>query len=64
MGDPIVHDYKGRTVKFCCSMCVKTFEADPDAYIAKLDSAAAGMLPGPAEEIKEEVTGHEGHDHG
>jgi hypothetical protein len=63
MGDPIVVEHAGREIKFCCQMCVDPFKADPAAYIAKLDSAAAGLLKGPAEAPAEE-TGHEGHDHG
>jgi YHS domain-containing protein len=47
MGDPVTYNYKGRTVKFCCNGCVKTFEKQPEAYIAKLDSAAAGLVKSP-----------------
>ena len=41
MGDPVVYNHNGRTVKFCCSSCIKKFESNPAMYIAKLDSAAA-----------------------
>ncbi len=64
MGDPIVKEYNGRTVKFCCNRCVATFEKDPAMYIAKIDSAAAGMAPGMQEGGMEGMEGHEGHNHG
>lgn len=39
MGDPIVHDYEGREVKFCCKNCVATFEKEPAKYLEALDKA-------------------------
>ena len=41
MGGPVVIQYKGRTVKFCCPSCVPKFKANPDKYLKKLDEAAA-----------------------
>ena len=36
--DPNVHtDYNGRRIYFCCTSCLKAFEADPEKYIAKVD---------------------------
>ena len=49
-GEPLTDDgediainrvYKNRLVRFCCKNCIKKFEADPAAYIAKLDKAVA-----------------------
>jgi len=41
--DPNVHaDYKGRRVYFCCTSCLKAFEADPEKYIAKVDEELKG----------------------
>jgi hypothetical protein len=40
MGDPIVKVYDGREVRFCCSGCVKKFEADKAGYLAKIDAKA------------------------
>jgi len=37
MGAPIVKVYDGREVRFCCSGCVKRFEADKTGYLAKID---------------------------
>jgi YHS domain-containing protein len=34
--EPVSIQYKGRTVKFCCNMCVKKFENEPAKYLAKL----------------------------
>ena len=36
MGAPVAHAYKGRTVMFCCNMCVGKFDKDPAKYLAKL----------------------------
>lgn len=36
MGQPVSLQYKGRTVQFCCKMCVKKFAADPAKYLAAL----------------------------
>ena len=41
MGDPVVREYEGREVKFCCKMCIGKFEKDPSKYFAQIDSAAA-----------------------
>lgn len=62
MGDPVTRTYQGRTVKFCCEGCISTFEKSPEMYIAKLDSAKAGLLEHPHEH--EGMEGHEGHSHG
>lgn len=55
MGDPVVYKYQGKTIKFCCKRCVEIFEKAPEAFLAKYDSAAAGLLMPPGE--------HEGHSH-
>ena len=39
MGDPVVHRHEGRTVKFCCTGCVKSFEKDPARFLKVLDEA-------------------------
>ncbi len=36
MGDPVVVGYRGQEIKFCCEKCVDKFNADPEAYLAKL----------------------------
>jgi YHS domain-containing protein len=43
---PVTHDpvdpkiptieYKGKTIGFCCSDCIKAFNADPEKYMANL----------------------------
>jgi Cu(I)/Ag(I) efflux system membrane fusion protein len=40
MGGPVVHEYKGRRILFCCEGCRPLFEADPEKYLKKLDEAA------------------------
>ena len=39
MGKPVVHNYKGREVRFCCGGCVKPFEKEPAKYLKKMDEA-------------------------
>lgn len=41
MGKPVVMEYEGREVKFCCADCPKTFKKDPAKYVKKIDEAAA-----------------------
>jgi len=36
MGEPVVYDYKGREIRFCCAGCIPSFESDPDKYMEKL----------------------------
>ncbi len=36
MGAPVAHAYKGRTVMFCCKMCVAKFDKDPARYLGNL----------------------------
>jgi len=37
MGDPVVLNYKGREVRFCCKMCVGKFKKDAGKYLAGVD---------------------------
>ena len=39
MGDAVKYDYKGREIQFCCKMCLKTFEKDPETYLKKIYDA-------------------------
>lgn len=39
MGEPVSRLHGGQEFKFCCAPCVQKFEADPDAYAAKLAEA-------------------------
>lgn len=39
MGKPVVSEYKGREVRFCCEGCKPKFEAEPDKYLKKIDEA-------------------------
>lgn len=41
MGKPVVINYKGTEVHFCCNGCIKKFNADPAKYLAKLKAAQA-----------------------
>lgn len=44
-GGPFTRNYDGREVKFCCRPCIKTFEANPVIWLAKLDRWDAGGAP-------------------
>jgi len=35
-GEPAVIHYKGRTVKFCCPACERTFRAEPEKYLDQM----------------------------
>jgi hypothetical protein len=41
MGKPVVLNYQGTEVRFCCNDCVKTFKKDPEKYLAKLKAASS-----------------------
>ena len=40
MGSPVVTNYNGQEIKFCCKDCVKDFDKDQAKYIKKIDAAA------------------------
>lgn len=37
---PVVLNHEGQEMQFCCKECVAKFKASPDAYLAKMDTAA------------------------
>jgi YHS domain-containing protein len=39
MGAPVVREYDGREIRFCCRGCVKAFEKNPTTYLNKMDAA-------------------------
>ncbi|HUW62669.1 MAG TPA: hypothetical protein VMZ06_16805 [Candidatus Bathyarchaeia archaeon] len=39
MAAPVVYDYEGREIRFCCKDCEGKFKADPATYITKIDAA-------------------------
>ena len=39
MGEPYVHKYEGREIKFCCKGCLKDFNKDPKKFVQKLEDA-------------------------
>ncbi len=39
MGPPVIVNYKGTEVRFCCKDCVKDFEKDPEKYLKRLHDA-------------------------
>jgi YHS domain-containing protein len=49
MGEPVVYEYEGREVRFCCKVCIKAFEKDPDKYMEKLHTVGSD----PADETGE-----------
>jgi YHS domain-containing protein len=41
MGDPVVYEYEGREIKFCCKSCIKDFKKEPAKYLKKIQEAEA-----------------------
>ena len=41
MGDPVVIQYEGREVRFCCKHCIPKFKKDPAKYLSKLDAKSS-----------------------
>ena len=39
MGKPVIFNYEGREIRFCCPGCVKTFKKNPEKYLKILDEA-------------------------
>lgn len=37
MGSPVIINYNGTEVRFCCHDCVESFRKDPAKYLAKLN---------------------------
>ena len=40
MGEPVVYQHEGTTVKFCCENCIDDFKKDPAPYLKKLADAS------------------------
>lgn len=43
MGKPVVYEYEGREIKFCCKSCIKDFKKEPAKYVKKIDEEAAKL---------------------
>ena len=41
MGPPVMFDYKGQQIGFCCKECVASFLKDPAKYLARLKATDA-----------------------
>ena len=39
MGDPVIVEHEGTTVKLCCKSCIEDFNADPEKYTAMVKEA-------------------------
>lgn len=52
MGAPVVIQYQGREVRFCCQGCVAEFKKHPEKYLKLLDEAAAKQKAAAAAETK------------
>jgi YHS domain-containing protein len=39
MGKPVVTNYNGQEIKFCCKDCVKDFDKKPAKYLKKIEEA-------------------------
>lgn len=67
MGEIIQQEYNGKIYNFCCSMCLKDFQKDPDKYVAMVEEMMAkeAAEEGQPEAAEGEMPEHEGmmHDH-
>lgn len=53
MGEPVVKEYKGQEIKFCCKGCIRKFEKDIDGNLAKVAKQMAEKKDAPkADEVK------------
>ncbi len=43
MGKPVVYEYEGREIKFCCKSCIKDFKKEPEKFCKKIDEEAAKL---------------------
>jgi len=39
MGEPVIVEHEGTTVKLCCKSCIEDFNADPEKYTAMVKEA-------------------------
>lgn len=39
MGEPVIVQHEGTTVKLCCKSCIEDFNADPEKYTAMVKEA-------------------------
>ncbi|MFH0907335.1 MAG: TRASH domain-containing protein [bacterium] len=62
MGDPVIFNYEGREVRFCCKNCKKDFLKDPAKYLKKIDDASAKKAADTETEAATEKA-DEDHDH-
>jgi len=55
--DPaITIEYRGKTVAFCCDLCLKKFRANPEKYVSRLPQFAEAELAEDSEQ--QEAAGH------
>lgn len=64
MGEPVIFQYEGREIRFCCKDCRKDFLKNPAKYLKKLDDAAAKNAAAATEpKADDKSAGHEHHHH-
>lgn len=67
MGNPInkdvFADHDGKRVYFCCAGCIGTFNADPAAFITKMEKDGLTLAKTPSDDHGEKHDHGEGHDH-
>jgi YHS domain-containing protein len=59
-GEIIEYEYEGKIYNFCCKMCLKDFNKDPEKYIQMINDSMASE--GATEALGYEES-HDGHDH-
>lgn len=61
MGDPYVHKYQDREIKFCCKSCLKDFNKEPAKYIKKLEQEEKKLQQGAKDGKRAVSKAHSGH---
>lgn len=61
MGGGVQYEYKGKIYNFCCAMCLKDFQKDPEKYSKIAEESVQEDSPGVPEH--EEQGSHGQHDH-
>lgn len=52
-GKEVQYEYNGKVYNFCCKMCLKDFNKDPEKYVKKIEEM----------QEMEHKASHYGHDH-
>lgn len=64
-GEEVKHEYNGKIYNFCCKMCVKDFQKNPEKFSKAAEEEAKTGAASTTDATKTESTeDHQGHTHG